>query len=705
MLGGRAGKRNPGDGLPKSGPALEIPPPGFIAGSAPQNHSAEVVPGTQLPEGATVEAPVWSPEKRRDERTRALAGVINSLSMENMSGTPDWLLGEFLMEVLEASARMILRRDKWYSQTAGKWTEAPLHGASVGNIDCPVEPIADRKPYEIRDDRVYLDKTFARDLLGQLLAARAAAGLSTPEETYGYNIAWAIREAVAAIEQLTPKPSEPVGHVPKPGLLTPLTKPDIEQLKQCLAITWDGNLMSKHHRDVLVNMGAIARTPDGGNIITPLGVQWLKDLGSLRDISKHLGVYTATSSSPASVPEPVRDAPASTAPPGVSGELAARARAVELKLEGRELKAALEAATQRASTAERRAGVAEIEARALRVGLEQVSAELVSHRQRVARLEAELHLVQTTAHQKAMAALRLILRTAVELEKSPLVAPFDELASYVKSACQNVGLYVVEVPTPFSSVSETPNVRPDILAAMTGAPEPDEEDSLLFMAKQYNQPDRTLMGEWRVANGLICNGTLRIARFDFDTSPSHEMQLAMFRQIGWCLNTAYMWKRLADLKDAKGEANRQHNNELKQEVANLRAQLSGMPAGAITPPTLPKTASIEGTMNGVFNVLSCVTAGQPFCPSCGCSVTCDPNAFHCDRCTFRITMEEYSNAIVECLPLFKEDLEAWSNWRDAFHEFKDSEQRAGHEDEQPGDNAPPSPDETENLNDPDSVKF
>lgn len=55
----------------------------------------------------------------------------------------------------------------------------------------------------------------------------------------------------------------------------------IEQLKQLLTCTWDGNLISKSDRDHLVMVGLVGRG-HGWNWITEKGVEYLHDLGYLR---------------------------------------------------------------------------------------------------------------------------------------------------------------------------------------------------------------------------------------------------------------------------------------------------------------------------------------------------------------------------------------------------------------------------------------
>lgn len=48
----------------------------------------------------------------------------------------------------------------------------------------------------------------------------------------------------------------------------------VEQLKQLLRVTWDGNLISKRDRDELVKLGYVDRT-EGYNFITKKGIQYL----------------------------------------------------------------------------------------------------------------------------------------------------------------------------------------------------------------------------------------------------------------------------------------------------------------------------------------------------------------------------------------------------------------------------------------------
>lgn len=47
---------------------------------------------------------------------------------------------------------------------------------------------------------------------------------------------------------------------------------------------------------------------------------------------------------------------------------------------------------------------------------------------------------------------------------------------------------------------------------------------------------RTLTGEWRVSNDGIFCGTIRVAKFDFDTDPSEDFKQAIYLQMFAALN-------------------------------------------------------------------------------------------------------------------------------------------------------------------------
>jgi len=45
-----------------------------------------------------------------------------------------------------------------------------------------------------------------------------------------------------------------------------------------------------------------------------------------------------------------------------------------------------------------------------------------------------------------------------------------------------------------------------------------------------------LTGRWRISEGVLCCGTLRIASFDFDTDPSDEFKQGVYKQMLDALN-------------------------------------------------------------------------------------------------------------------------------------------------------------------------
>lgn len=49
-----------------------------------------------------------------------LVAMINAHSMENGSNTPDWILGEYLVAIIEAFNRTIVLREEWYGRDKGR---------------------------------------------------------------------------------------------------------------------------------------------------------------------------------------------------------------------------------------------------------------------------------------------------------------------------------------------------------------------------------------------------------------------------------------------------------------------------------------------------------------------------------------------------------------------------------------------------------
>ena len=53
----------------------------------------------------------------------------------------------------------------------------------------------------------------------------------------------------------------------------------VEQLLQLLQITWDGDIINKTERDILIKLELAYTTSGGFNIITPKGIEYLYELG------------------------------------------------------------------------------------------------------------------------------------------------------------------------------------------------------------------------------------------------------------------------------------------------------------------------------------------------------------------------------------------------------------------------------------------
>jgi hypothetical protein len=56
-------------------------------------------------------------------------------------------------------------------------------------------------------------------------------------------------------------------------------QPKVAQLQQLTCLTWDGDLIGKAYRDELFKIGLVQRIEGGWNLITPLGVEYLENLG------------------------------------------------------------------------------------------------------------------------------------------------------------------------------------------------------------------------------------------------------------------------------------------------------------------------------------------------------------------------------------------------------------------------------------------
>ena len=58
-----------------------------------------------------------------------ISSVLNSNSAENVSNTPDWILGNYLMSCLNAFDAAVQQRETWHGNTQSVETEAKeMHG-------------------------------------------------------------------------------------------------------------------------------------------------------------------------------------------------------------------------------------------------------------------------------------------------------------------------------------------------------------------------------------------------------------------------------------------------------------------------------------------------------------------------------------------------------------------------------------------------
>ena len=61
---------------------------------------------------------------------RKLIALVNSESAENVSNTPDWILGQYLMACLNAFNTAAQQRDKWYGRDARPTETTNIHDQS-----------------------------------------------------------------------------------------------------------------------------------------------------------------------------------------------------------------------------------------------------------------------------------------------------------------------------------------------------------------------------------------------------------------------------------------------------------------------------------------------------------------------------------------------------------------------------------------------
>lgn len=58
-----------------------------------------------------------TPCQKRKELIKRIAEAINSVSRENESNTPDYILAEMLVDHLEAFEYASLKREEWYGKS------------------------------------------------------------------------------------------------------------------------------------------------------------------------------------------------------------------------------------------------------------------------------------------------------------------------------------------------------------------------------------------------------------------------------------------------------------------------------------------------------------------------------------------------------------------------------------------------------------
>lgn len=278
------------------------------------------------------------------------------------------------------------------------------------------------------------------------------------------------------------------------------------------------------------------------------------------------------------------------------------------------------------------------------------------------------------------------------------------------------------------------NQRPDIACALSGAPEATAEEIQRFDEKTAPRANPNSLSELlaevsRLRARLEENDRIRdeqtrkIASLRTDCASFKELARdnraetdALRRKLGvGCDHTPLEAKQRAEqmhgLLDwirrnpaVDGKVRDCSRAALDGEL--VLAELSELPEFPhIEPPEAPEHASVEGITGGVFNVLSLVESGR--CPKCMGQLvpTVDgttEDGTTCSRphCEFSIKHEEFEAAMIECIPLFKKDLEAWEAWRDAFRDWKASEQASHHEEE-----PPPGPEDFGGSHPADDVQF
>lgn len=115
--------------------------------------------------------------------------------------------------------------------------------------------------------------------------------------------------------------------------------------------------------------------------------------------------------------------------------------------------------------------------------------------------------------------IRLALATPTAAKAAP---PDEQLRTLLHAAC------AAEGGGPTANLLAYGRA---VWAAATAAPLPEQ-------AEDAPTPQPPLRGRWHHGNGILGSGTLRIARADFDTNPTQELQHEVFQWITDTLNAA-----------------------------------------------------------------------------------------------------------------------------------------------------------------------
>lgn len=68
-----------------------------------------------------------APDDKVDGFRKQLQLLLNSVSMENRSDTPDFILAQYMTDCLEAFDRAVNRREAWYCRQSPQSTPTPIN--------------------------------------------------------------------------------------------------------------------------------------------------------------------------------------------------------------------------------------------------------------------------------------------------------------------------------------------------------------------------------------------------------------------------------------------------------------------------------------------------------------------------------------------------------------------------------------------------